>query len=76
MRTAYGGSEVREISEIDFLKLISEMYGQNKQDYQQKLADDLLREKVQAKLGEPLANWLARMEKTAAINYNTIKNGN
>ncbi len=63
-------------SEIDFLKLISEMYGQNKQDYQQKLADDLLREKVQAKLGEPLANWLARMEKTAAINYNTIKNGN
>ena len=59
-------------SESEFLTTINEMYGMDKNDYLQNLSNDLLKEKVQGKLGEPLAVWLVKMKKTVSIKYSAV----
>lgn len=51
-------------SETEQLAKIKEMYGMEKNDYLQKLSEELLREKVQKHLQKPLVPWLLEMKKT------------
>lgn len=50
-------------SEAEYLATIHEMYGMEKEDYLQKLSEELLKEKVQQHLQKPLAPWLEEMKK-------------
>lgn len=50
-------------SEAEYLATIHEMYGMEKEDYLQKLSEELLKEKVQQHLQKPLAPWLTEMKK-------------
>lgn len=44
--------------EDELLKKVNNMYGFTKSDYQDVLRQDILKDKVQEKLGVPLAEWL------------------
>lgn len=50
-------------SEAEYLATIHEMYGMGKEDYLQKLSEEILKEKVQQHLQKPLAPWLGEMKK-------------
>jgi len=54
-------------SDNAFLARINQMYGIGKNEYLQTIKMDLLKQKVQASVGEPLVLWLTRQKKSADI---------
>ncbi len=54
-------------SDSAFLTQINKMYGMDKTEYQENLRMDILKEKVQESVGEPLTKWLQEQKKTADI---------
>lgn len=53
--------------EEKFLAKIKEMYGLDKSGYMKQVEMDILKEKVQSKVGMPLASWLAKQKESSDI---------